>query len=281
MRFKLRTLLIAILGICLLLGWFASLRSSAKRQRRAVQAIEKAGGHVVYDYEYDGEGYAKQGASPPAPAWLLALLGDDFFADVVAVLYIKKNGHEGAILHHLAELPDLKSVDLCGTNTTDHALGRIGDLKHLERLLLNKTKVSDTLLPRVARLKRLQDLKLRGTLVTDVGLECLHDSINLFSLDLGDTAITDAGLGSLRRLTQLRKLELSGTGVSDTGLPLLSGLNQLDYLGLCDTNVTDAGVAQLCRLTRLKRLQLFGTKITVDGVEQLRLALPRCKVDFQ
>ena len=44
------------------------------------------------------------------------------------------------------------------------------------------------------------------------------------------------------------------------------------------TNVTDAGVEHLIGLTNLTELHLIQTKVTPAGAENLRKALPKCKV---
>lgn len=256
-QFSLRSLLAMVLAVSVACSWLSVEVQEGKTQREAVEAIRKVGGHVVDDYEYDGEGYARKGAKPPAPARLLDLLGTDFFADVVGVMYIKDDGEEEAFLVHLKGLSKLKSLDLCDTKTTDSGLVGIENLKQLERLLLPNTEVSDALLTRLSRLKRLQELHLTGTRVTDAGLEHLQELVDLRWLDLGDTAITDSGLAHLQGLTQLRTLQLSGTQVTDAGLPHLKGLTQVEYLGLCNTNVTDAGLAHLKGLTNLEWLQLW------------------------
>lgn len=50
-QFRLRTLLIAALVLSLPLSWFAWRMEKAKRQREAVQAIEKLGGEAYYDWQ--------------------------------------------------------------------------------------------------------------------------------------------------------------------------------------------------------------------------------------
>jgi hypothetical protein len=61
-------------------------------------------------------------------------------------------------------------VDLCRTEVTDTALGRLAWLPSLEELLLVDTKIGDAGLVRLAGLTRLQVLDLRNTEVTDAGL---------------------------------------------------------------------------------------------------------------
>lgn len=48
-RFSLRTLLIVVVVLGVVLGWFAFKMRKAERQRKAVEAIREAGGVVIYD----------------------------------------------------------------------------------------------------------------------------------------------------------------------------------------------------------------------------------------
>src|SRR5262247_3320064 len=84
LRFSLRTFLAAITVFCVLLGWWLH---RAKVQREAVAAIRDGAGRVHYDYErldfLTGDIDAE--ARPWEPAWLLALVGIDFFHDATDV----------------------------------------------------------------------------------------------------------------------------------------------------------------------------------------------------
>src|SRR4051794_37552902 len=74
-------LLVLVLGV--LLGW---LIRSARVQREAVAAIERAGGQVTYDWSWDYD----VAMETPRPAsrwrpWLAAHLGPDYVGNVVRV----------------------------------------------------------------------------------------------------------------------------------------------------------------------------------------------------
>ena len=83
------------------------------RQRRAVKAIEKAGGTVGYDYEIDENGWLFPGyRSPPGPTWLRNLIGIDYFATIGAVCLntgsdVTKATIDDAV-GRLSDLPDLQ-----------------------------------------------------------------------------------------------------------------------------------------------------------------------------
>jgi hypothetical protein len=46
------------------------------------------------------------------------------------------------------------------------------------------------------------------------------------------------------------------------------------------TAVSDAGIEHLHGMTGLESINLSGTRATFKGVDALRNALPRCKIDF-
>src|SRR5262245_25282078 len=84
LRFSLRTFFATLTLLCV---WLGLQVNAAKRQRSAAAAIVKAGGDVRYDYQKvsPGPGGATidwdASITPPAPAWLRRLFGDDFFCN--------------------------------------------------------------------------------------------------------------------------------------------------------------------------------------------------------
>jgi Leucine-rich repeat (LRR) protein len=242
-QFSLRTLLVFVLLVSIGLSWFGVKMQKARRQKEAVKAIEKAGGEVLYDYGL-GAPFADE---PSVPKWARALLGDDFFLDVVGVWgNLRDFGDDKAT--YLKRLTGLETLSLTNTQITDAAF------RHLEGLT------------------NLEDLDLSGTQVTDAALEHLEGLANLNGLGLYGTAITDAGLEHLEGLTNLEDLYLGCTQVTDAGLEHLEGLTELKWLYLGGTSITDAGLENLERLTKLKWLDLSDTQVAPEGVKMLQEA---------
>ena len=83
-------------------------------------------------------------------------------------------------------------------------------------------------------------------------------------------------LSPLAELMNLERLYLKNTHVSD--LSPLAELKNLEVLDLNGTLVSD--LWPLAELKSLGSLDLTNTKVSEEQVQELRLALPNCKIDF-
>jgi hypothetical protein len=66
--------------------------------------------------------------------------------------------------------------------------------------------------------------------------------------------------------------------VDDKGLALLKGLPELRELSLDSSNVGDGAVEALQSMPQLEVLNLYHTLITESGVQQIKSALPNCRI---
>ncbi len=217
LHFRLRSVLALILVLGCGLGW---LVRSVQNQRDAVAVVGRAGGYVLYEWEWQNLGPIP-GGKPIWPRWLVDRLGVDYFGNV-SYVHFNHNGQVGdAELAHLRGLSGLEQLYLCDTKVTDDGLASASELT------------------------RLQFLNLRRTGLSDVGLGHLSRLTGLRSLLLGNTKVTDAGLVHLKGLTSLEVLDLDSTNVTDAGLEHLKGSASLKQLSVKGTRVTDAGVDEL------------------------------------
>jgi Leucine-rich repeat (LRR) protein len=246
-QYSLRTLFVFMTLCAVACSWLAVKMRQAKKQQEAVEAIQKVGGSVTYDYVYAGK------PNPQPPPWLRELFSDDFFATVAC-------------------------VDFDNTQVTDAGLEKLKGLTQLQALFLENTQVTDAGLESLKGLTQLKLLSLDNTQVTDAGLENLKGLTQFQALALDNTQVTDAGLENLKGLTQLDGLSLDNTQVTDAGLENLKGLTQLVLLSLNNTQVTDAGLEKLKGLTQLLDLSLDNTQVTDEGVSKLQQALLKCKI---
>jgi hypothetical protein len=109
-QYSLRTLLVVMLLASIGMSWVAVRMRRAKLEREAVEAIRAAGGIVLYAHE----AAVPRNAPPdlPGPAWLRAIVGDDFFKKPYKVSFEEATD---AKLELVARLPRLRDLRLHGT----------------------------------------------------------------------------------------------------------------------------------------------------------------------
>jgi hypothetical protein len=185
-RFSLRTLLLLTGAACVLLGVWSAYVLPYRRQAFAMQIVSERGGRC-----------SVQGAEgPPWHRWLVTiLLGDGKFVDLI-------------------------SIDLRGAKSVDSTLQKIGGLRALQELTLDRSDVTNQGLANLAGMAHLERISLRYT------------------------GITDAGLSECASLP-LRHLLLTGTRVTDESIPALEKLQTLDELFIRWTEITGAGEDRL------------------------------------
>jgi internalin A len=191
--------------------WLGHAVHRARLQRDAVVAVERAGGAIRYDWQFQN-GRLIARATPRVPRWLVDFLGIDHFGNVVAV-DLRGCGH----IIDLSKTWEGESIPC----DTDQVLAHVGNLGRLEDLCLEGSSVSDTGLERLEGLSRLRRLNLDYTRVTDAGLAHLRGLSGLEHLDLFEAPVTDGGLAHLEGLTKLRWLSLSNTEATDAGMQAL------------------------------------------------------------
>jgi Leucine Rich Repeat (LRR) protein len=212
-RFSVRTLIVLVLVIGAWLGWTVR---RAQVQRKAVAAIERAGGHVAYEVPFANGQFIR----PYAPFWLRSMV------DVFGIDYV---GH----VVRVQLPPEFSDTDMV----------HVGRLTGPFELWLSFTKVTDAGLVHLKGLTNLSSLYLGNTQITDAGLVHLKELRDLRILFLSDTKISDAGLVHLKGLASLSDLYLP-TQVTDAGLVHLKGLTNLSTLSLGQSHVTDVGVTE-------------------------------------
>ncbi len=156
LRFSVRGLIVLVLLIGALLG---CLVRSARAQREAVAAIVNAGGSVTYDRDWSTANYRPAGL-PWALAWLIDLIGVDYFGQVTIVALYDSS------------------------TTTDATIEQVGHLTRLRELLLFESSINDATLVHLNGLTNLDSLELAGVRVTDAGLDHLEGMTKLTVLSL-------------------------------------------------------------------------------------------------
>lgn len=156
-----------------------------------------------------------------------------------------------ALLQSLAQLINLRSLELCRCTTVGNA-----GLKHMSQL------------------SELQNLDLsEAPLIGDEGLEYIAGCTNLLSFRIKSSTISDKSLKIISTFVRLRNLSLKASQhISDEGVTLLPALTSLKILDLADCIlITDQGLQHLAVMGELRQLNLERCRqITNCGVERFR-----------
>jgi len=195
-------------------------------------------------------------------------------------------------LRQLRHTKTIRHLELRETMVTGAGLEVLGELAHLESLVLLDRDIGEEGLRHLAALSKLALLELSGP-IADPSMKGLGGLVHLRTLrlahpqiddriapqlakltalewlDLGDTAIADEGLVGLAELTRMKTLHLHHTRVTNRGLAHLAKLTALEELTLNSTDVVDAGVAHLAGLKQLHTLRLDRTLITDAAIDTL------------
>jgi hypothetical protein len=235
-RFSLRMLLAVMTMLCIWLGFKVN---AARRQREAVDAIVKAGGSVVYDFQRPANIVGVPVATePPGARWLRRLLGDEYFEDVIGVGFSGVKKPTIDVLQQLGRLPKLETVNLSDTQVDEEGLRqfvRIGSLRTLQLEFCQN--VTDKALKVVAENKNLAELSLLGTGCTDNGVrKYIPQLTQLEYLDVAKIPITNDTALLFQHLLRLKLVHLSRQGYP-TAFDLGDAVRQIKAaLPKCDVN---------------------------------------------
>ena len=287
-RYSLRGLMLLILVICVVLGYFVE---RDRRQRLVVKAIKEARGKVAYDYEFVKGDY-QAGRQPWEPKWLLRLTGIDFFHGTKLVIIKQRDFSEeeafstdrpvNPLLPKLRDLPGLRRLRLVGV-FNDAEIEQLRGLTQLEELhVLGGPGLTEEGIANLSNLTNLKSLGLSCPL-TDKGLSHLSGLRNLEELaiicDFGTEPITNSGLHHIRGMTKLHDLFIGHSVIDDNGLSVLQEMNRLDTIALLDSQITDAGLRHLTEFPRLKSLSLmYDDLISKEEMKRFEAARPDVKI---
>ena len=168
----------------------------AKQQREAVEAIERSGGRVLYDYEVDHEYNELSRSDGRELDWSARVFGRNFTHQPM-------------------------KVDANGLTVSEEQLTKLRQIESLEAIDLRSTGFHDGRLPDLLGFSKLQWVDMRDTDVTDEGVTRLRTQLPTLTITFDPT--TAAGLRPFVRRAE-RRIEISGT--ADTGLGSLPPLTQ-------------------------------------------------------
>jgi len=139
-------------------------------------------------------------------------------------------------------------------------------------LYLSGAWVSDADMAQVAQLRHLRKLDLSHTRITDSGLEHLKPLENVTDLDCYYAEyLTEEGVAHLRNWKHLERLNLRGTKVTSKVFESLAKLTSLRSLDIGFTQIEDEGFEQLSALPKLERLAIGGNRLSGAALTMLKL----------
>jgi hypothetical protein len=155
-----RTILVCGVLLCAVFGWLVWKLAAAREQQQIVAELLKLGGSIAYDFEANS-GPFQQNGRPPEPAWLVKIVGIDFFHDVVQVYFyderpVAYTGNE--ITPRLRHLTHLQSLFFCNGIFRDEDLRDLDGLNSLEHLGLQNNGFTDNSVETIAKLAGLKEI---------------------------------------------------------------------------------------------------------------------------
>jgi len=193
---------------------------------------------------------------------------------------------------YLARMPQLRHLDLSGTQVTDRGLEVLRELPALESISLSWSGVTDAGVGHLRNCERLQRVDLSATNTGDGAIKALTGKSELCHFRSG-VLVTDAGVPLLHQFPVFKTwqggeislallsadaapnfLSLRGS-FTDRGLGTLAGLDGLFALNVDDSNlpITPAGLAPLVTLPNLCMLAFDAT----DAAMPYIAAMPKLR----
>ena len=172
------------------------------------------------------------------------------------------NSLTGAIPSELGDLSELDSLNLWGNSLTGAIPSELGSLSNLEYLNLWGNSLTGAIPSELGDLSELEFLSLGDNSLTGAIPPELGDLSNLESLYLHFNSLTGAIPPELGDLSKLKTLGLRSDSLTGAIPSELGDLSNLEYLDLNDNSLTGAIPPELGDLSKLKNLNLGDNSLT-------------------
>lgn len=137
------------------------------------------------------------------------------------------------VLRDLPRMPNLRGINLYGTNTTDADMAWLARCRRLEVVDLYDVEIGDEGIAHLQGLPRLRSLRLSSDRITDEGCRHLAEFPALEELWVASRSITDVGAGELTRLKGLKELRLSASASEGTLVELQKSMPDCEVTAKC------------------------------------------------
>lgn len=166
---------------------------------------------------------------------------------------------------YLKNLRGLEELRMNWTDTGDRALSNIADLPNLRILDLSKTKVTNGGISYLKRANNLKVLVLWDTKVTAGAFKELAGCHALSDVWLSRSKVDDADVSALASLPALSVLKLAETAIGNSGVAQLKIASKLVDLDLRDTKITDAALKDIEQFPALKSVTISSCRFLTTG----------------
>jgi hypothetical protein len=207
-------------------------------------------------------------------------------AGAVVAVNLRGTWVNDAEMAYLAELPELGKLDLSHTRISDEGMLRLKGAPKIRELNLYYAEwITDQGMTAIRDWKHLKRLNVRGTRVSDGAMEIVSHLTGLEALDIAHTPVTDNGLDYLITLVHLKELAMGGGRRGGaTGLSMLRMLPTLTYLDLSGarpappdmggrrgsgSGFPEEAARAIASLKDLRLLKLGHSGIAADGLKIL------------
>jgi hypothetical protein len=237
LRISLRLAILLLLLVSAGLGWFSVSKLQPYREEAsAARQLLELGAQMEF--------------APRPPLWFWGVFGED-----------------------VARYPAY--LEAGGLTLGDEQVPLVANLRSLEFLNLDRSKLTDAGALQLGGLTKLKGLLLRHTAISRLPT---REMASLMSLDLAHTEIAKLDSSAF---STLEFLNLRATRIHDATLASLGPMPELRTLDLAGDerrpmSVTDAGLAHLTpsKFPKLSRIYLYYTAVTPEGLAALAARFP-------
>lgn len=241
-------------------------------------------------------------------------------AGAVTQVQVKCEAFTEADFRTLGTFTTIRDLTISGKTITDETLALLTGLVNLERLSTDGIQLTDdgykhftafqkltslaffhpafrsekftgTGLAHLKALPKLERLTFAGSTAGDAAIESIGQLTQLKEFRTWHTAQTQTGNAILLKLTNLKALRIgqrlpnwgkdSPVSFDESTVQTLAQIKTLESLELTEARLSAKIIPQLKALPKLTKLKLETVDIPAADVEEIKAALPNCKVDFK
>lgn len=262
-----------IVGVVMLLGWAACLGCHTKKEIPADFAVDPLDKEPASIDEVV-KTYSDDSGNITSLLFYHVRLGpqlsvrEERFNHVREIEFQECRLLPRELLEGFQFLPELRSVSILNSETTDEVIRGLAGAKQITSLEIVNAKITGTSLGALANVP-LERVHLQGMELTTAGANLLAKIPTLKSVILDSPRIVVAELTDLAEHPGLEEFDAGSCQLGKDWLPTLKKFSRLKKLRFPANEVDDQALADLVAMTTLEDLDLSGSQITGEGLKTL------------